>query len=138
MLVPQEFLDDIALNFRGERDFADGAAVCNAVVGHDAVAQPVTLRRNVLNRRNVFAGFCLDDEFRVVDAGGVFYKLDVQISRRAAANFDDDGRAVCFFDVLDVQNAIDEVQFTCDTFAVVSKLGESRVTCCARRVCPAD
>ena len=69
--------------------------------------QPKSVARHVGNAGNVHAGFGHNDEFRVVHAGGVFDKLYVQISRRAAANLDDDGSAVGFLDVLDVQNAID-------------------------------
>ena len=58
--------------------------------------------------------------------GCILHELDVQISRRAAANLNDDTRTICFFDILDMQNAIDKVEFAGDALAVIAKFGESR------------
>ena len=42
------------------------------------------------------------------------------------------------FDVLDVQNAVDQVQFLRDAFAVLAEHGESLVVGGTRRICARD
>ena len=98
------------------------------------MTQPEALRGNVWNGGDVHAGFGHDDEFRVVDAGRVLDEFDVEVAGRAATDFDDDGCAVGPFDVLDVQDAVDEMEFSGDALAVVAELGEACGGRGARRV----